>query len=280
MDRISDFRNVFAQAVVARAGCPGNESLRRAFAKVPRHDFLGPGPWMTCEDGTTTASDDPAIVYQDMGFGLAAGIPTGLPSLHAYLLDQVRVTQGQRVMQIGAGTGYFTAILAELVGESGHVDAFEIDDALAARARRCLEPWPWVSVEARSGIRVPEQPVDLVYVNAGVQQLPLAWIQALGPGGGALFPLVAADRRGAVYLIRRGADDSLPARFVCHAQFVPCIGTQDEASGLRLAAALRTDLCESVRSLRILPELPDSTSWFAGDGWWLSTAMPSGAVTA
>jgi protein-L-isoaspartate(D-aspartate) O-methyltransferase len=274
MERLVDFRQVFAQAVLARAGCPDNQSLLHAFVKVPRHEFVGPGPWTMSEDGTKTRSDDPAMVYQDMGIGLAAGIPTGLPSLHARLLDIIRVAQGQRVMQVGAGTGYFTAILAELVGASGHVCAFEIDEALAARARRNLEPWPWVSVESRSGVRIPEQPVDLVYVNAGVQQLPLPWIEALSPGGCLLFPLVSADGPGAVYLIRRGPGDSHPARFVCRAGFVPCIGTQDATSSLLLAEALRSDRCEAVRSLRLAPETPDATSWFAGDGWWLSTAAP------
>lgn len=277
MDRLADFRTVFAHAVVARAGSPDNQSLQQAFAKVPRHDFVGPGPWVVCEDGTKTASDDPAIVYQDIGIGLAAGIPTGLPSLHARLLDLARPAPGHRVMQVGAGTGYFTAILAELVGASGHVRAFEIDDALATRARRNLTTWPWVSVESRSGVGAPEQPVDLVYVNAGVQQLPRPWLDALAPGGCVVFPLVAANGQGAVYLIRRGNTDTYSARFVCRAGFVPCIGTQDEASGVRLADALRTNSCEAVRTLRLAPEVPDGTSWFAGDGWWLSTRLPAPA---
>jgi protein-L-isoaspartate(D-aspartate) O-methyltransferase len=274
MERIADFRNVFAHVVVARAGCPENEALRQAFTTVPRHDFLGPGPWIVREDGTRTATDDPAIVYQDIGVGLAPGVPTGLPSLHAALLHAVHVRPGHHVMQIGAGTGYFTAILAELVGASGHVDAFEIDDALAARARANLAPWPWVSVDARSGVRAPAQPVDLVYVNAGVQQLPRAWIDALSPAGCVVFPLVPAGGQGAVFVIRRGAGDAHPARFLCRARFVPCIGAQDEPASARLSEALRTDGCASVGSLRIGHETPDDTAWFAGAGWWLSTASP------
>jgi protein-L-isoaspartate(D-aspartate) O-methyltransferase len=53
-------------------------------------------------------------VYQDIGIGIATGIPSGLPSLHARLLDAIGLAHGRRVMQVGAGTGYFTAILAEL----------------------------------------------------------------------------------------------------------------------------------------------------------------------
>src|SRR5262245_16772212 len=116
MDRFADFRSVFAHAVVARAGCAGNAAVLRAFQTVRRHDFVGPGPWIVREDGGATGSADPAIVYQDMGIGLTGAIPTGLPSLHASFLDALGVAPGLCVMQVGAGTGYFTAILAELVG--------------------------------------------------------------------------------------------------------------------------------------------------------------------
>jgi len=276
MERLVDFRRVFAHVVVARAGCPENQSLLQAFSDVPRHEFLGAGPWAVTEDGTATASDDPALVYQDIGIGIATGIPSGLPSLHARLLDAIGLMHDWRVMQVGAGTGYFTAILAELVGSAGHVQAFEINEALATRARASLARWPQASVELRSGVGRPDHPVDLVYdliyVNAGVQQLPRAWIDALAPGGSLLVPLVATDGQGAVYLIRRGTGERHPARFVCRARFVPCIGTQDAASSARLSEALRADGCEAVRSLRLAPERPDATSWLTGDGWWLSTA--------
>jgi protein-L-isoaspartate(D-aspartate) O-methyltransferase len=282
MERLEDFRRVFAQVVMARAGCPGNRSVLEAFARVPRHEFVGPGPWMVSEDGAKTGSDDPAMVYQDIGIGLSTGIPTGLPSLHARFLDIIGLVQGSRVMQVGAGTGYYTAILAELVGATGHVQGFELDEALAARARRAIAPWPWASIEARSGVTVPDPAidpaVDLVYVNAGVQELPRAWIDALAPGGCVLVPLVASDGQGAAYVIRRGRGTGHAARFVCRARFVPCIGTQDRASGLRLAEALRSSACEAVRSLRLAPEAPDATCWFAGDGWWLSSAPPAAAA--
>ncbi len=277
MERIADFRNVFAQVVVARAGCPQNHSLFQAFASVPRERFLGPGPWIASEDGTRTLPGDPATAYQDIGIGLAPGIPTGLPSLHAALLDAAALSPGDRVMQVGAGTGYFTAVLAELVGPSGLVSAFEIDPALAARARSNLAAWPWASVEARSGVRVPAHPVNLVYVNAGVQQLPHQWLQALAPAGRLVFPLVSTNGPGAVFLVRRELGESYSARFLSRARFVPCIGTQDPASSAGLDELFRSDTCEAVRSLRLAPEPPDATACFAGDGWWLSTAAAAAA---
>jgi len=134
MDRIVDFQHVFAQMVVARAGSEAPEILA-AFSRVPRHVFLGPGPWQVSERGGRTPSDDPALVYQDVGMGLSGSITTGLPSLHARNLDACRPRPGERVVQVGAGSGYFTAILAELVGDAGRVVAYEVEADLATRAQ-------------------------------------------------------------------------------------------------------------------------------------------------
>jgi protein-L-isoaspartate(D-aspartate) O-methyltransferase len=259
--------------VVSRAGRPNDLVLLRAFATVERHRFLGSGPWIVSEDGTRTGSDDPALVYQDVGIGLAPGVPTGLPSLHASLLAAARIRPGALVMHVGAGTGYFTAILAELVGSAGRVYAYEIDESLAARARVNVEPWPWVTVETRSGVCSPRQPVDLVYVNAGVQQLPRAWIDALSPGGRALFPLVPGNSEGAVFAIQHESR-GYSARLVSRARFVPCIGAQDETARGRLIEAFHGASCDAVRSLHFAPEQPDGTVWFAGNDWWLSAADP------
>ena len=61
-----------------------------------------------------------------------------------------------------------------------------------------------------------------------------------------------------------------PAKFVTRAAFIGCVGLQDEDAGRRLAEAFSKDW-EKVRSLR-LDGAPDETSWYAADGWWLSTA--------
>jgi len=262
---------VFAAVVVARAECR-DPAIRAAFAGVPRHEFVGPGPFYFSERGEPTDSEDPALVYQDAGLGLAPDrdIPTGLPSLHARCIAACEPKPGERVVHVGAGSGYFSAIWAELVGAGGEVTAVEIDAELAERARHNLRDWPRAHVESRSGVELPQ--ADVIYVSAGVERLPRGWLEALRPGGRLLFPLVPAGEEGSVVIVREiGSRLVFSAELICPARFVPCIGTQDEEARETLVAALRTKTGDSVRSLRLHPEEPDGSAWFAGSGWWLST---------
>ena len=275
-NRLADFRQVFADVVVARADCR-DAAIRKAFATVPRHEFIGPGPWLFTEGGTMSHSDDPALLYQDVAMGLAParGITTGLPSLHARCMDACEIKRGEQVLHVGAGSGYFTAILAELVSETGEVVAFEIDNALAELARENLRPWPWAKLEAQPpDTKLPL--VDVVYVCAGVEQLPLNWLTALRPGGRLLLPLVPKGGEGAALLVRNvGSRTTFSARFICSTRFVPCLGALDDELRAHLVRAFSQGSSDSVRSLRLDPERPDSSAWFSGHGWWLSTTAPS-----
>ena len=72
----------------------------------------------------STSSDDPARLYEDVLVAIDAerGINNGQPSLHAQSIDALGLKEGETVLQIGAGAGYYTAILAELVGRDGQGD--------------------------------------------------------------------------------------------------------------------------------------------------------------
>jgi protein-L-isoaspartate(D-aspartate) O-methyltransferase len=291
MDRLEDFRRVFADVVFTRGGC-NDSRIRDAFARVPRHAFVGPGPYQLTEQGDVTSSSDPAILYQDIGLALVAelGIPTGLPSFHARCLQGCAPRPGERVVHVGAGSGYFTAILAELVGSTGEVVAFELLPELAERARDNLVPWPWARVEPRSGVGEAFAEADVIYVSAGVEAPPLAWLQALCPSGRLLFPLAprypwpphelsdrsaratSASGGGGVLLVtRRGAEPRYAAEFLCWAQAIPCIGAEDAAARSRLTAAFASGTYADVRSFRLGTDVDDS-AWFVGTGWWLSRA--------
>src|SRR5215207_6223437 len=85
------------------------------------------------------------------------GLNIGMPGAHAYWLDSCELKQGETVVQVGVGTGYYTAILAQLVGSSGQVHAYEIDESLAERARGNLKDLPQVNVQPKSGL-APDLP--------------------------------------------------------------------------------------------------------------------------
>jgi protein-L-isoaspartate(D-aspartate) O-methyltransferase len=270
VDRIADFRRVFAQVVAARGDCT-NGAIQEAFARVPRHEFVGPPPWYFTEHGGAVDAVDPALLYQDVAMGLARerGIPTGTPSLHARCIDACGVTPGQRVIHVGAGAGYYTAILAELVGAQGRVTGFELDASLAASAATNLRAWPWATVENVSGAGALPA-ADLIYVSCGVEQLPGSWLDSLAAGGRLLFPLVPQGEAGGMLHVRHlGSSETFAAEFVCPALFVPCIGAQDEPSRERLRQAFFSRPRDAVHSLR--RQSPDESAWYVGHGWWLST---------
>lgn len=250
-----------------------------AFASVPREPFAGPGPWMVCVPGVgylPTPDDDPAYLYQDTLVALDAdqGSNIGEPTLHARCLNALALREGEAVLHVGAGSGYYTALLAQLVGPSGRVHAYEIEPGLAARATQNLADRPWVEVLGRSGIADDLPKVNAVYVNAGLTQPSSTWLDALLPHGRLIFPLQPTSGLGAMLMItrpERGA--AWPARFVARAKFILCQGRQDQDMSRDLAEAFARGGLQTVQSFR-LDEQADATRWVAGDGWWLSTASP------
>jgi protein-L-isoaspartate(D-aspartate) O-methyltransferase len=282
MDRSEKLRTFFARYIAVRAEVQ-NPAVESAFAAIPREAFLGPAPWFlfvaptpssTKDPGyLPTPDDDPAFAYHD---GLIAldheqGINNGEPSLHARNLDALGLQPGQHVLHVGAGTGYYTAILAHLVGPRGHVHAYEINPDLARRAAQNLTPYPWVTLKTQSGTSSDLPTVDAIYVNAGLTQPAPAWLEALRPGGQLLFPLQPKGGFGGMLLLQKPEQGSTwPARFICRAGFIACedVG-QDSETGAALKAAFEGSRWQKVKSFH-QNEPPDDTIWCKGDGWWLS----------
>ncbi len=283
-DRSTTLRAFYARFVAKRADA-GDPRVEQAFAAVPREPFAGPPPWFVLPVGRWSSSfgpdyvqtpdGDPAFLYQDTLIALDAsrGINIGEPSLHARCIDALGIQAGEAVLHVGAGSGYYSAILAYLAGPNGRVHAFEIDPELAARAARNLAYLPWTDVQARSGIAENLPKVDAVYVNAGITQPSWTWLDALRPGGRLLFPLQPMRGLGGMLLTQRPREggSAWPARFVSRAAFILCQDRQDDATSSGLAAAFSGDDWQAVSSLR-LDDAPDATCWFSGDRWWLSTA--------
>ena len=275
MERQDAYRSFFARLVTAHAGVPAGSKLEQAFASIPRENFVGPPPWrvFTPSGYLQAPSDDPTCLYQDVVVGLEKDgtLNNGQPSLHAFCLHSLALKEGERVIHVGAGTGYYTAMLADLVGSTGSVDAYEVEQRLAERAAANLADLPQVRIHHRSGAEGPLPECDVIYVNAGATSPLDVWLDALRPGGRLLFPLTPAQGAGGMLLIIRGADELYQARFLCPVLFVPCVGARDEETEQKLAKAFRKGRYQKVKSLQ-RNDAPDGTCWCAGTGWWLSTA--------
>jgi len=279
MERLEAHRTFYANLITAMAGVP-EERLAAAFAETPRERFLGPGPWKVFTAGgyITTPTDDPAFLYQDVTVALSeeSKINNGQPVLHAANLAALNPQPGETVLHVGAGTGYYTALLARLVAPGGQVFAYEIHPALAERAQANLAGMPDVTVYARSGAEGTLPAANVVYVNAGATAPLENWLDALRPGGRLLFPLTpdgpgGAPGAGGMLLITRTPAERFDARFLMPVMFISCAGARDEETARKLAEAFKRGDMRNVRSLlRHTP--PDETCWCAGNGWWLSTA--------
>ncbi len=282
MTTLEAHRAFYAHLITSSVGMPKSR-LTYAFMATPRERYLGPGPWKVFTVGgyIETPSDDPAFLYQDIVVALdeARWINNGQPMLHALCLAALNVMEGETVVHIGAGSGYYSAVLAELAGPSGEVSAYEIEPVLAERAARCLADLPNVTVHQESGAEASLPNCDVIYVSAGSTAPLQSWLDALRPSGRLLFPLTPdglgdMPGLGGMLLITRVTEEQFGARFLSAAMFIPCAGARDRETAKRLAEAFRRGDSGKVRSLR-LKASPDETCWCFGNGWWLSTSETS-----
>src|SRR6185503_8807951 len=157
------------------------------------------------------------------------------------------------------GVGYYTAVLAHLVGPTGRVTAIEYDPELAERARLNLAGRPNVRVIQGDGAKTPFDPADVIYVSAGATRPEPSWLDGLKDGGRLQVPLTTnanfrsrdpatARSTGAYFQIqRRGAE--FTARPLQRVIFIPADGLRDDVSEAALAEAFARGGIENVTRL-------------------------------
>jgi protein-L-isoaspartate(D-aspartate) O-methyltransferase len=234
---IEEARRWYAEEIRAVAHLT-SDAVVEAFARVPRETFLGAGPWQIARSFDqpphyrATSDADPRHIYHNVLIAIdpARQLHNGLPSALAQWIEAVGVRAGDRVLHIGAGLGYYTAILAELAGSTGSVVGYEVDAALAARAASALRPWPGVRIEA-SDASAPDGPFDAIFVNAGCTHPRAEWLAALAPGGRLVIPLTAGvpglpHRIGSMVRADR-RDPRWPASIVSQVGIYDCANARD-----------------------------------------------------
>ena len=278
-DRLEAARHFYAEELRFVTHVDG--PVIRAFAAVPRERFLGPGPWLIMGEDRTywrTTDGDPAHVYHNVLIAIDAtrALNNGHPQFWASLLDRLDLRPGDSVCHIGAGTGYYTAIQAELVGPEGRVVGIELDSGLADRARANLADRANVGILAADGSRHAPGPVDAIIVNAGATHPAPTWLPALKPGGRMLLPLTTERDDGIVLRIERlAASSSYAAEFVSPVHIYPCSGAREHDAEQALVHALAGGGQRFIRSLRLDRHAPDGTCWLHLNKFCLSIEPPA-----
>src|SRR5580700_11713939 len=167
----------------------GSERVAAALHAVPRHVFL---PDLRPE---AAYRDDAIVTKRD-----ADGQPissSSQPAIMAIMLDQLDLASGQRVLEIGAGTGYNAALISHIVGASGQVTSIDIDPELVGTAREHLASAGFAAVTVASADGAggyPEHaPYDRIIATVGVSDLAGPWLEQAAPGARIVVPL---DVRG------------------------------------------------------------------------------------
>ncbi|MCK1651999.1 methyltransferase [Bradyrhizobium sp. 149] len=183
--------------------------LLEALATVPRENFLAKGPWRIKSEAARsyrlTPDADPVHLQDNVLVAIDARrkLDTGLPSLWAHFIDLLDIREKDRVVQIGCGLGYFSAVLSKIVGPKGGVHAIECDERLAARAATFLRAYRNVAVVHGDGCEDIGEPADVIIVHAGFSQPHPLWLRSLRPRGRLLVPLTQRDREGTALKITR-----------------------------------------------------------------------------
>jgi protein-L-isoaspartate(D-aspartate) O-methyltransferase len=263
MTDLSTRRRSYAEAVAAAADLqtPG---LADALATVPREQFLPPGPWLVIGAGDArqppawTPDADPVHVYQDASIAIDPDrqLFNGAPSFLARMIDMLSLKPGARALHIGAATGYYSAVIAQVVGPTGRVVATEVDEVLASDAKQTLAAMPWAEARHSDSTAV-DGPFDAILVNAGVTHPQESWLDALAPDGRLLLPMTVAMPamgatigKGVMVLIRKKADGTLVPEVLSFVGIYSAVGLRDTAIEAALGQAMRRTSFPNLTRLR------------------------------
>jgi protein-L-isoaspartate(D-aspartate) O-methyltransferase len=257
-------------------------ALVTGLARVPREDFLGPGPWRivraadTAKGYQSTPDADPRHLCDNVLVALdeSRRLNNGEPLSLLIFLDTLELSPGERLLHIGCGVGYYTAIAAHAVGMTGSVVAVEIDKSLGTRAAGNLEAYRNVEVTVGDGSRREPGAFDAIFVNAGCTgPLPI-WLDQLAVGGRLLVPLTVdlppypGIGAGRMLLVTR-RDGGYDARLVSPVGIFHCEGARTDDGNVRLAKAMAQGDLQSIRRLRRDPHEQGPNCWLHGETFCL-----------
>jgi len=188
-----------------------NRRVLDAFRAVPRHQFVNPS--------------DEGAAYEDRPLALSNGQTISQPYMVALMTEALDVAPGHRTLEVGTGSGYQAAILAELGAKVHTVERLQ---ELSGQARGRLERAGYTDIRYRVGdgtLGWPEEPpFDRIVVTAGAPDVPIGLLTRLGEGGVLVVP-VGNDQVQDLMRYRRG-EGRVSRERLCRCSFVKLIGAE------------------------------------------------------
>ncbi len=189
-----------------------SDRVAKAMLKVPRHLFVPP-PYER-------------EAYIDTPLPIGKGQTISAPHMVAIMCDLLDLQEGDKVLEVGAGSGYHAAVVAEIVGKRGKVIAIERIPELAERAKNTLEHLGYDNIKIIVGDGSkgyePEAPYDKIYVTASAPDIPEPLIKQLKPGGKMVIPIGKYDQY--LYVVDKDERGKIHKRIWGPVRFVLLVG--------------------------------------------------------
>jgi len=221
------------QQIVARG--LDNPSLVAAFRTVPREEFVGNG-----------YADQ---AYQDCPLPIESGQTISQPYIVALTIDAAEIGKGDKVLEVGAGSGYAAAVIGRIADK---VIAIERHHRLVKLARERMERLRYDNVSIVEGdgtLGWPEEaPFDAIVAAASGSHVPQSWIAQLKPGGRIVMPIGRPSAVQSLVKVTKEVDGTLRRQDLGGVRFVPLIGQEGfrESGGEALVRSLSQMLATSV----------------------------------
>ena len=185
-----------------------NAQVLAALRKVPRHEFV--------------PADLTERAYDDSPLPIGYDQTISQPYIVALMTELAQLSTEAKVLEVGTGSGYQAAILAEIVAE---VYSIEIIKPLAISATERLARFGYKNLHVKFGdgyLGWPEHaPFDAIIVTAGADHVPPPLTEQLRPGGRLVIPVGELPGRQSLWLVEKGADGMITQRQVTPVAFVP-----------------------------------------------------------
>lgn len=190
--------------------------LEAAFRAVDRRDFVP-------EEYRVEA-------YEDYPLPIGAGQTISQPTTVAFMLEKLGVKEGDHVLDVGAGSGWTTALLARLAGEAGEVWGLERVPELVRFGGENLKKYCFNNaaiLQAGPTVGLPAHaPYDRILVSAATERIPKELLSELAPGGTLVIPVAeesAREHSHAIVVVTKSADGKLAEKRYSGFAFVPLI---------------------------------------------------------